>query len=120
MPTGPEAFLLRELSNLRLNVAAMQKSHFTCAADSRVLENNYIILSAYGSRGRVWVSLLIGRSLNDAVNLVLADDGGRLVVVNVAVKSFEFRVVAVYAPNIAAERISFFFPRRSETDSFSG
>ena len=28
--------------------------------------------------------------------------------VNVAVKSFKFRLVVVYAPNIAAERVSFF------------
>ena len=28
--------------------------------------------------------------------------------VDVAVKSFKFRLVAVYAPNIAVERVSFF------------
>ena len=43
---------------------------------------------------------------------------------DVAVKSFDFQVVAVYAPNIAAE--SFLFSAvstvswRSKTDSFSG
>ena len=55
----------------------------------------------------------IGRSLNSDVNIALADDGGGA--------SFVFRVVAVYAPNIAVERVSFFLavsavPRRSETD----
>ncbi len=53
-------------------------------------------------------SLLDGRSLNTGVIVVLADNGGRLVVHDVAVKSFQFQVVAVYAPNIAAERVSFF------------
>ena len=73
-----------------------------------MLEDNDVVLSAYGSRSSVGVFLLIGRSLNADVNLVLADDGGLLVIADVTVKSFEFRVVAVYAPNIAAERISFF------------
>ena len=52
--------------------------------------------------------MLIGRRLNADVNFVLADNGGRLVVADVAVKIFEFRVAAVYAPDIAAERVSFF------------
>ena len=54
------------------------------------------------------VSLLIGRGLDADVDVVFADDGGRLVVADVAVKSFKFRLVAVYAPNFAAERVSFF------------
>ena len=38
---------------------------------------------------------------------------------NVAVKSFELRVAAIYAPNIAVERVSFFrrlapFPNNSK------
>ena len=73
-----------------------------------MLEDDYIVLSAYGSRSSVGVSLLNGRSLNADVNLVLADDGGRLVVSDVAMKSFEFRVAMVYALNIAAERVFFF------------
>ena len=50
----------------------------------------------------------MGRSLNANVNLVLADDGSRLVVADNAVKSFKFQVVAVYAPNITAEGVFFF------------
>ena len=47
--------------------------------------------------------------LNADVNIVLAnDDGGWLVVADVSIKSFEFRGVAVYASNIAAERVSFY------------
>ena len=90
-----------------MDVAVVQKTHLTCATDCRVLENDYVVLSAYGNRCSFGVSLLIGRSLNAYVNLVLADDESRLVVAYVAVKTFEFRVVAVYAPNITAERVSF-------------
>ena len=52
------------------------------------------------------VSLLIESTLNGDVNLVLADDRGQLVVVDVAIKSFKFQVAAVYVPNILAERVS--------------
>ena len=84
-------------SNLNVYVAAVQEIHFTCATDSQVLEDNYAVLSAYGSHSSVGVSLLIGRNLNADVNLVLVDDGDRLVVADVAVKSFEFQVATVYA-----------------------
>ena len=50
---------------------------------------------------------LVGRSLDADVDVVFAGDGGRLVVADVAIKSFKFRLVAVYAPNIAVERVSF-------------
>ena len=100
--------MLGELSNLSLHVAAVQETRFTRAADCRVLEDDYVVLSAYDNCSSVGVSLLIGRSLNADVNLVLADDGVWLVVADVAVKSFNFRMAAVYAPNIAAERVSFF------------
>ena len=99
------ARLLCELSTLSVNVAAVQETHFTCAADCGVRENNYVVLSAYGSRSSIGVSLLIGRSLNADVNLVLADDGGWLVVANVAVKSFEFRVTAFFALNIGSPSV---------------
>ena len=95
--------LLGELSNLSLNVSAVQDTHFTCAADCRVLEEGYVALSAC-----VWVSLLIGRSLNADANLVLSDDKDRLVVADVAVKSFKFRLTVVNALNIAAEKVFFF------------
>ena len=42
------------------------------------------------------------------LTLFFAGDGGRLVVADVVVKSFKFRLVAVYSPNIVAERVSFF------------
>ena len=67
-----------------------------------MLENDYVILSAYSSYSSVGVSLLIRHSLNADVSLILADDGGRMVVADVAVKSFKFSVAAVYVPNIAA------------------
>ena len=42
------------------------------------------------------------------LTLFLQVTGARLVVADVAVKSFKFRLVAVYTPNSAAERVSFF------------
>ena len=70
-----------------------------------MLESDLDVFSAYGSRTSVGVSLLVGRSLDADV---FAGDGGRLVVADVAVKSFKFRLVVLYASNIAAERVSFF------------
>ena len=54
-------------------------------------------------------SLLFGRTLHAIINLVFAGNGGRLVVANVAIKTFEFRVITVYASNSAGERRSFFW-----------
>ena len=77
------AHLLAELKNLSVNVAAMQQTHFICAADCRVLENDFNVFSAYGSRSSAGVSLLVGHSLD--VDLVFAGDGGRSVVADVTV-----------------------------------
>ena len=87
--------LLGELSIISGNVAAVQETHFTCAADCRVLKRDFVVLSAYSSHVSVGVS-------------VFAGDGGRLIVTDVAVKSFEIRVALVYAPTIAVDRASFF------------
>ena len=73
-----------------------------------MLESDFNVFSAYGSLTSIGVSLLIGRSLDADVDVVFAGDGGRLVVADVAVKSFNFRLVAVYTPNIDVERVSFF------------
>ena len=80
------ARLLGELRNLCVNVAAVQETHFTCGSDCRVLESDFIVFSAYGSGTSAGVSLLVGRSLDADVDVVFAGDGGRLVVVYVAVK----------------------------------
>ena len=80
--------LLGEISNLSVNVTAVQETHFTFAADFWCWRMT-IVLSAYDSRSSVDASLLIGGNINVDENLVLADDGGRLVVADVAVK---FRV----------------------------
>ena len=106
--TSKCARLLAELRHLGVDVAAVQETHFTCSADCWVLESDFNVFSAYGSGASAGVSLLVGRSLDADVDVVFAGDGGRLVVVDVAVKSFKFRLVAVYAPNIVAERVSFF------------
>ncbi len=42
--------LLAELKNLGVDVAAVQETHFTCGADCRVLESDFNVFSAYGSR----------------------------------------------------------------------
>ena len=99
--------LLGEFKNLAVDVAAVQETHFTCGADCRVLESNFNVFSAYDSRTSVGVSLPIGRGLDVDVDVVFAGDGARLVVADVAEKSFKFRLVAVFAPNIVAERVSF-------------
>ena len=52
--------------------------------------------------------MLVGRSLDADVDVVFSGDRGRFVVADVAVKSFKFRLVAVFAPNITVERVSFF------------
>ena len=81
-----------------------------------MLENDFNVFSAYGSRSSTGVSLLVGRSFDTDVDVVFAGDRGCLVVADVAVKSFNFRLVGVYVPNIAAERVSFFVGwRRSWT-----
>ena len=87
--------LLGELSNL-------------CAADCRPLEDDFAVFSAFGSRCGAGVSQLVGRSLNANVNVVFAGDEGWLVVADIAVKTFEFRVVTVYAPNASGKRRSFY------------
>ena len=51
-----------------------------------MLKDDYVVFSAYSNRGSVRVSFLIGRSLNADVNLVLADDGGQLVVADAPLK----------------------------------
>ena len=102
------ARLLAELKNLSVIVVAVQETHIICAKDSRVLGNDFNVFSAYGSHSSAGVSLLVGRSLNADVNVVFAGDWGSLFVADVGVKSFKFRLVVVYAPNIVAERISFF------------
>ena len=117
--------LLGKLKNIGLDVAAVQETHFTCGADCRVLESDFNVFSAYGSRTSTGVSLLVGRRLDADVDVVFAGDGARLVVADVAVKSFKFRLVAVYASNIAADGVSFFssvgtVPGRYEAASLNG
>ena len=119
------ACFLAELKNLRVDVTAVQETHFICDVDCRVLESDFNVFSAYSSCTSVWVSLLVGHSLGADVDVVFAGDGGRLVVADVAVKIFKFRLVVVYAPNFAADRASFFssvgtVPGRFEAASLNG
>ena len=79
--------LLGELANFCVNVAAVQEIHFICAEDCRVLVGDFVVISAFGSRCSVGVSLLVRRSLYAIFNFVFADDGCWLAVADV--KSFE-------------------------------
>ena len=98
------AHLLAELSTLRVNVTAVQETHFTCKMDCRVLEKDFVVYSAFGSCLSAGFSLLVACSLDAIVNVVFVSDGGRLLVADVAVKTFKFRIGVVFAPNSAAER----------------
>ena len=69
------ARLLGELKNLCVDVAAVQETHFTCDADCQVLENDFNVFSAYGSRVSAGVSLLVGHSLDADVDVVLQVTG---------------------------------------------
>ena len=92
-----------------------------------MLEDDFLVLSAYGSRRSVGVSLLVGCNFNVDVNLVFVDGRSLLVLADIAVESFEFRVAAVYALKIGSGRVSCWLvgwlvgsvPLLSETDSFS-
>ena len=84
------AHLLAELSNLWVNVAAVQETHYVCKVDCRVLKDDFVVYSEFGSRFGAGVSLLVGSSLVAIVNVVFAGDGGRLLVADVAVKTSSF------------------------------
>ena len=114
--SGKCARLLGELSNPCVDVVAVQEAHFTCAKDCWMLEVDFVVFSAFGSRCSAGLSLLFGRSLDAIVYVFFACDGDRLFVADVAVKTFEFRVVAVYAPNSVVGAV----PRRFEAGCFSG
>ena len=107
MQASVRTCLLNSLSNLCVDVAAVQETHFVCEVDCRVLKDDFVVYSAFGSRFGAEVSQLVGCSLDAIVNVVFAGDGGRLLVADVAVKTFEFRIAAVHVPNSAAERRSF-------------
>ena len=81
--------LLAELKKLGVDVAAVQETHFPCDADCRVLESDFNVFSAYGSRTSAGVSLLVGRSLDADVDVVFAGDGGQLVVADVCREKFQ-------------------------------
>ena len=99
------AHLLRT-SRTYVYVAVVQETHFICEVDCRVLKNDFVVYSSFGSHFCAGVSLLVGRSLDAIVN-VFAGDWSRLLVADVAVKTFEFRIAAVHVPNATAERRSF-------------
>ena len=103
-------FAVRVLGKLKthcVDVVDVQETHFILKKGDDVLEVEYVI-SAFGYRISAGVPLSIEGSLNVDVYVVLVNEVERLVVVDVAVRSFKFRVVAVYAPSIPWERLSLF------------
>ena len=66
--------LLGKLLNLSVDINAVQETHFTYTEDCRVLEDDFVVFSAFGSHYSTEVSLQVGRSLNAIVNLVFAGD----------------------------------------------
>ena len=73
-----------------------------------MLDRDFFVVSSYGDHLSRGASLLVKRSLNARIDVVSVGSEGRFVVVDVAVRGCEFRVVAVYAPNVARERRIFF------------
>ena len=114
---GMQASVQTCLLNLCINVAAVQETHFICKVDCQVLRDDFVVYSAFGSRLSAGVSLLVGRSLDAIVNVVFAGDMGQLLVADVAVKTFEFQIAAVYAPNSATEGRPFLWQLGSFLDA---
>ena len=86
----------------------MQETHFISAVNCRVQENAFAVFSAYGNRNSAVVSLLVGHSLDADLNVVFAGDGDRLIVADVAIKSFKYRVAPVYTPISLVRELPFF------------
>ena len=73
-----------------------------------VLDVGYVVISTLGCRLSIGISLLIGRSLNANVNVAFAGEASPLVVDDIAVRGFKFKVVAVHRLNIPGEKNSLF------------
>ena len=106
--SGDAARVLGDLRDLEVDIAALQETHFICRSDEHVFDSDYVVVSSYGDYLSRGVSLLVKRSLGARIDVVSVGSDGRCVVVDVAVRDCEFRVVAVYAPNRARERRVFF------------
>ena len=100
----------RKLKYLSVDVAAVQETHSVSRSGDNVLSagNYFDVFSAYGDSKSRGVSLLVRCGLGAVTNVVYAGASGRLIVADVAVRSYKFRVIAVYAPNFSRERKAFF------------
>ena len=103
-----QSSLLKELKSHDVDVAAIEETHFVSASDSRVLAKGYSVVSTYGTTRSRGVSLLVKSVLQPRLSVFHRDAAGRLIVVDVAIKSFNFRVIAIYAPNDQGKRVVFF------------
>ena len=59
---GRASRVLRDLVHLKADVISLQETHFVCAADERVLKDDFVVYSAYGDRLSRGISLLVKRS----------------------------------------------------------
>ena len=100
------ARVLADLVDLGVDIAALEETHFICRGDERVLDGDYFVVSSYGDHLSRGVSLLVKRSLNARIDVVAVGSEGRFVVVDVAVRGCDFRVVAVYAPTYLGRDVS--------------
>ncbi len=71
--------LVGELSIFRVDITTVEEAHCACAEDCQVLEGDFVVFSAFGSRCNGGISWQVGHSLNAMVDLVFTSDGGQLV-----------------------------------------
>ena len=55
--------VLSEVSNIDVNVAAMQETHLICREDCQTLKKDYSVLSAFGNYHSAGVSQIVERNL---------------------------------------------------------
>lgn len=79
------AFLLCDLLSFGVDMGVTEMPNFVCNVDACVLSNDFVY-SAYGNRQARGISLLVKRNLGTRVDLIHVDAGGRLIVVDIAVK----------------------------------
>ena len=71
------ARVVRDLVSLKVDIAAIQETHFVCDGDCQVMVNDYDVYSAYGNTYSRGISLLVSRTLSASVNVVHAGEDGR-------------------------------------------
>ena len=89
--------LLGDLDRFRVDVAAIEETHFVTAGDAYVLTSDFDVYSAYGTTYSRGVSLLVRSNLASRVDIVHRCAEGRMIVADVTIRYKRFRLIAVYA-----------------------